>query len=131
MVWDVILVVTGVLLVAVLVALFFIEQKQNRISTLQFEREFPDKWIVNQNCVMLFRVRGDFWIDYNSKAKDEPYSLNCGNIIIARFSHECYCKQLLTEIARFMFDEGKKVFVVNPIEISRFDCAVERANSSS
>ena len=90
MVWDVILVVTGVLLVLVLVALFFIEQKQNRISTLQYEREFPDKWIVTQDCVMLFRVRGDFWIDYNSKAKDELYSLNCGNIIIARFSHESY-----------------------------------------
>lgn len=131
MVWDVILVVTGALLVTVFVALFFVEQKQNKISTLRYEREFPDKWILPQDCTMLIRVRGDFWIEHNSKEKSCPYSVVCGNIKIANYPHVSYCKQLLVEIASFMFDEGKKVFVVNPIEISRFDCAVERANGGS
>lgn len=131
MVWNVILVVISILIVAALVGLFFIEQKQNRISNLLYSCEFPDKWILPQNCTMLIRVRGDFWIDYNSKEKTCPYSIVCGNIKIASYSHVGYCKQLLAEIASFMFDEGKKVFVVNPIEISRFDCAVERANGGS
>lgn len=131
MVWDVISVVAWVLFVAVLVALFSIEQKQNRISTFQHEREFPDKWIVGQDCTMLIRVRGDFWIERGSKGEDGSYFVVCGNKRIANYPHECYCKQLLTEIARFMFDDDKKVFIVDPHKISRFDCAVERANSSS
>ncbi len=109
--YSICIIVGFVLLVLFGIVADIIDKKNDRYECFKHNSEFANKWILQLDKTYLMRVKGDFWVSYDSK-RQKAFSINCGDCSLGYYESEERCRQILVELQHFIADDSQTVFTM-------------------